>query len=196
METNFENNELELMRKQLDLLKEKLSNQEIVNNRLMREAMRKRMSWINSFVKFEFAMLPLIAIGLLGCYKVLGLPAPALIFLMVVCVVDMIIDYKVNKIKPKQWAEGELIDISRRLTKMKKMRIYQTLVGIIILALWLVWICLDTDTSEITKTPEGCGALIGGLVGMVIGAFVALILNWKMNKTNDQLIKEIENMND
>ena len=46
MENNNTNNELELLRQQMNVLKEKLDAQEIVNDRLVAKSMRKEMSWI------------------------------------------------------------------------------------------------------------------------------------------------------
>lgn len=42
MET--QNNELDLMRQQMTILKSKLDNEQIVNERLMRESMKNKMS--------------------------------------------------------------------------------------------------------------------------------------------------------
>ena len=40
-------NELEAMRSQMQLLKQKLDNQEIINDQLIRIAMSKKRSWIH-----------------------------------------------------------------------------------------------------------------------------------------------------
>ena len=45
-------NELEAMRSQMQLLKQKLDNQEIINDQLIRNAMSKKMSWIHKYIWF------------------------------------------------------------------------------------------------------------------------------------------------
>ena len=46
MTNNDNNNELDVMRQQLEILKQKLNEQTIVNDRLIRKAMSSKMSWI------------------------------------------------------------------------------------------------------------------------------------------------------
>ena len=65
METNNinTNNELEQMRAQLEIMKQKLSRQEIINDSLISRTMSSRMSWIKKYIWFEtFVLLPFIAI--------------------------------------------------------------------------------------------------------------------------------------
>lgn len=45
-------NELDAMREQMQLLKQKLDNQEIVNDRILRNAMSGKMSWIKKYIWF------------------------------------------------------------------------------------------------------------------------------------------------
>ena len=71
MET--QNNELELMRQQMDILKSKLDNEQIVNERLMRESMKNKMSWIHKFVWAEIFIVPLLIIFFFGTASAFGL---------------------------------------------------------------------------------------------------------------------------
>ena len=50
-------NELEAMRGQMQLLKQKLETQEIVNDQLIRNAMSGKMSWIRKYIWFELLVL-------------------------------------------------------------------------------------------------------------------------------------------
>ena len=60
-------NELEAMRSQMQLLKQKLDNQEIVNDQLLRNAMKGKMSWINKYIWFELlVLLPVCTLNFVG----------------------------------------------------------------------------------------------------------------------------------
>ena len=50
--------ELEIMRMQLDALKQQLDTQEIINRDLLRKIMRRKASWLNRLVNFETIALP------------------------------------------------------------------------------------------------------------------------------------------
>ena len=60
-------NELEAMREQMQLLKQKLDNQEIVSDQLLRKAMSGKMSWIKKYIWFELlVLLPLCTLNFVG----------------------------------------------------------------------------------------------------------------------------------
>ena len=56
--------ELEQMREQMAALKRRLDNQEIINEQLIRNVMKNRLSWINSYVIFEAVAAPLLILEL------------------------------------------------------------------------------------------------------------------------------------
>ena len=57
--------ELEQMRAQLGILKQKLEKQDIVNERLMRKSMKSKMSWINKYLVIVIFAIPFVAFAML-----------------------------------------------------------------------------------------------------------------------------------
>ena len=74
MDKNFDNTqEWEEMRLSLNALKNKLDKQEIVNDRLLRESMKSKMSWIKKYLWFAVAAVPFVALCFLPMTIMLNL---------------------------------------------------------------------------------------------------------------------------
>lgn len=192
METNYNDNELELMRKQMDILKEKLSSQEIVNNRLMREAMKHKMSWITKYVWGELIVLPFLILLYTILKDAFNWSWWLYAFIIIMFVVDVFCDFRVNRIRPNDWAECELVDMSRRLVRMNKIRLIQLVVGIVTVLIAFVWAYFESVLPQDFPEEVGRACVIGGCIGLVIGTILGVWIVWKMNKTNKQVIKEID----
>lgn len=192
METNYIDNELEQMRRQMDVLKEKLSNQEIVNNRLMREAMRHKMSWITKYVWAEVIAIPFLFLIYIILKDMFNWSWWLYAFIMIMIIIDVYCDIRVNRIRPNFWAECELIDMSRRLVRMNKMRLVQLAVGMVTVLIAFVWAWIDTELPQGYYSEIGRVCAISGCIGLVVGTILGVWVVWKMNKTNKQVIKEID----
>lgn len=200
-----ENNiqELEEMRQQLNILQEKLDQQDIVNEKLLKSSMKSKMSWIVKYIIGEVIAIPILAIMLSGIYVMFNLPFYSYIYILLICVADIYMDYKINisSMKPADYEKNNLMQTVKKLIKMKKMRSYQTLFGFLLTCIWLFW--LGYDMCHLTGVPNtelynglvhGCtiGMGIGGVIGLVIAYFIYK----KMQSTNDEIIKIIEAIDD
>lgn len=186
METNTNINELEQMRSQMNILKQKLSDQEIINKRLMRQSMCKRMDWIKKYIIAEFVLLPFVTYAFWFTLRAYGISGSGLALFMLIIIVDVILDYKVNKIKPGDWAELELIDIARRLTRMKRIRNMQFMISVPLLILLFVWMYFDSNIPQ-----EYENLMISAGIGAIAGFIFAFFMIRKMNRVNDRIIGEI-----
>lgn len=200
MENNNTNNELELLRQQMNVLKEKLDAQEIVNDRLVAKSMRKEMSWIKTYIYVQFALIPFVALIWVGVKYILGLSWWNYSFLMLMCVVFVYIDYVVNvkALSNADYHKNNLIETARKLVKMKRQRTIQMIVEILLLILWLIWTFLEVNSAQSTATGIRQsllqGGIIGGYIGGVIGIIVAFVIFYKMQRTNDRMIEQIDDM--
>lgn len=59
MEKSNNNNELENMRSQMASFKKQLEQQEIINDRIVAESMKKQFSWIKKIVIGEITLIPI-----------------------------------------------------------------------------------------------------------------------------------------
>lgn len=62
MENKMNMNELEQMREQMQMFRNKIDKQEIINDKLVRCAVKSKMSWIKKYVYFEFCIIPFLAL--------------------------------------------------------------------------------------------------------------------------------------
>lgn len=198
METQNTSNELELIRQQMELLKEKLATQEIVNEKLIISSMKKKMSWIKKYIIFEVGLLPIIAIMWLGIKMIAGLSWYNYAFMIIMCCIDVYIDYFVNLrgMRDSDFQKCNMIETTKKLTNMKKQRSLQMLIQIPLLIIWLLWSgyeavhSLDMPIGDFQRGFTQ-GGLVGGSIGAVIGILFAYKIYKKMQKTNDEVISQM-----
>lgn len=191
METNTENYlDIESMRMQLETLKKKLDEQQIVNDKLVRRAMSNKMSWIMKFLWTElFVLLPFAVLAFINLKSMVpGMswyPVIAILVFMLACIV---IDLYVNYTSENDWKSENLISTGMKLVKMKRLRWMQVAINLPIVFILFVWLIYDLEFEG--KDAMVCGSVVGGVIGMAIGIGVLI----RMNRTNDELICQIREL--
>ena len=191
METNTENYlDIESMRMQLETLKKKLDEQQIVNDKLVRRAMSNKMSWIMKFLWTElFVLLPFAVLAFINLKSMVpGMswyPVIAILVFMLACIV---IDLDVNYTSENDWKSENLISTGMKLVKMKRLRWMQVAINLPIVFILFVWLFYDLEFEG--KDAMVCGSVVGGVIGMAIGIGVLI----RMNRTNDELICQIREL--
>lgn len=193
--SNF--NELEQLREQMDAFKSRLDKQQIVNEQLVRNSMGSKLSWIKNYIWFEIIILPILLLIMAVFHASNGLSWWLFAFLAIGLIADVTGDYIINRIPKGQLLSGDLVETSQRLVKMKKQRSAWFIVGLIFVTIWLVWFILEM----VFNIDSGCQlphhdivvAIMAGAtaVGGVIGGVVAWLIFSRMQRTNNQLIEQI-----
>lgn len=190
----MEMNELQEMREQLNILRDKLNNQQIVNDRLLRETMKGKVSGIN---KNEIRV---IALGSFCCliYPLLHYTSGvswttviATILLMVFTIGATI--YIHRPLHQTDLMSADLASVARIMARFKNQyRQYLHVVCPIIITPWLAWFCYDyTEVMGMQGASRWCviGFLVCcGLCGFLIGYF------WHRKTVNmaQDIIRQIE----
>lgn len=198
METNNNNiNELEQLREQMSIFKDKLNKQQIINDQLVRNTMKSKLSWIKSFVWGEIIIIPILLLGMAVFHAGTGLSWWLYGFLAIGLIADATGDFIINRIPKGQLLSGDLVETSKRLVKMKKQRTSWFIIGLIFVTIWLVWFIVEL----VLKTDPGCALpdhnlviaimAIAVAVGGVIGGIISWLIFRKMQRTNNQLIEQI-----
>ncbi len=204
--SNNENFELEEMRAQMSLLKNRLGQQEVVNDQLLQKAMQQKMGWIHKYVKLEaFVGIPFIILAF-GAMAGKGLISWLLFaFTVVICILDVVADWKINKTQIGDFASDNLLQMGKRLKAMKQARMKQLYYSLPILLLWVVGMAknfmhngaqalhpelLDPELIEIITVSLTVTLVVGVLVGLGLAYYIVR----KMQRTNDELISQIDEL--
>lgn len=198
MEKDNNMTELEQMREQMAAFKSRLDKQQIINEQLVRTSMGSKLSWIKKFVWGEIIVVPIFLIIMAVFHAGNGLSWWLYGFLALGLIADATGDYIINRIPKSQLLSGDLVDTSKRLVQMKKQRTSWFIAGIIFMVIWLVWFCIEVAM----RLDCGCtlphhGTVVAIMIGaIVVGALIGGVIAWlilrKMQRTNNQLIEQIE----
>lgn len=198
MENNLQNTtELEEMRQQMTMFKNKLDKQQIINEQLVRSTMGGKMSWIKKYVWFEIIAVPFLLLIFAALHHVMGLSWWLFAFLAIGLIADVIGDYIVNRIPKSKLLSGDLVETGKMLATMKKKRTYWFIIGLVFCLIWVVWLTVEI----LLKANIGAGfyqnhaqimfLIISLLVGGAIGFVVAWLIFRKMQHTNNEIIDQI-----
>jgi len=167
--------ELEQMREQLTILKQKLDQQEIVSDQLLRKITVERVKRLNRSIWLEgICALFVITIGNLvfdtqNCSIAFQVGTT---ILMVFCFGATWFSHRnVSKIEISQ---GSLIEVAKQVTRLRKFYQKWIYFAIPALAIWLGWYAWEVyqgiDKSNLKIwLPMLVGTVIGGIAGGLIG---------------------------
>lgn len=191
------NNDFELdeMRQQMTMLKNKLNKQEIVNDRMMRRSMRHEVNNITR--RYNIIM----AIGLLmvpysyWCFvKLIGLS----IFFWIATSIFMLICagatfYNSRKISDPGLMNHSLVEARKKVASAKKFESNWLLFGIPAVILWMSWFFYEV--YQIQGGDYNNGFFWGGCIGGIIGAFFGIKMHFKTQRQYQDIIDQIEELN-
>ena len=198
---NNNNNELEIMRTQLNALKSQLAQQEIVTENLIIDAMKKKMTWIKKYVFFQICLIPVLAIVWAAIIPMCGISWWNYAFLLIMCCIDVFADYRINvtALSNDDYLRGNLVTTVKKLLKMKRYRALQMAICIPLIIVWLLWAGIEAYNALPEATSEFqeafiSGGLIGGVIGGICGLIFAFSIYRKMQRTNDEVIAQINDL--
>lgn len=189
-------NELEEMHAQLSILKGKLDKETIVNDRLLRESMKHKYSIINNFLTVEiFLAIPFIIIifsEMVLTYNLSWYPA---LTMFAACIVEVVLDYRNNRLKKDAFAEDNIINTTLKLQRAKKRNYYETLISIPLAILWFMWFLLNFLHKQLpVMANEAWGFAIGGIIACILGIAISIDLGKKRQKTREEILEQIKEL--
>ena len=189
-----ENFNLEEMRQQMTILKNKLNQQEIVNDRLIRRSMRNEVNNINR--RYNIIM----AIGILmvpygyWCFVKLG---GLSVFFWIVTSIFMLICagatfYNSRKISDPGLMSHSLVEARKKVASAKKFESNWLLFGIPAVILWMGWFFYEI--YQIQGGDFYNGFFLGGCIGGIIGAIIGIKIHLKTQRQYQDVIDQIEDL--
>lgn len=195
MESNtFISQELEEMRSQISLLKNKLEKQAIVNDQHIRRSMQSKMSDINRTI-----LASIIAGGfaLPYCtwyfwYQGLSIAFVAATALMLAVCLGLTIAKQTN-LKKLDFANGNLIEVAETLGGIRKHYQEWIKIAVPMILIWFSWLIYEMF-NELGATPMTMGFCCGALLGGLIGGFIGMRMNKKVIDRTTEILDHIKEL--
>ena len=186
--TITEQQELETLRSQMDLLRKKLEQESIVNEKLMRETMRSRVSTINRQGWISIAAAICMVLWFPLCFNTLS--KAFIITTIVFMLVDAILTYIMHKqVDERQLMSEDMRTVANKMKTLKKRYQWSTAIELPLVIAWCVWFCYEV----IQMTGEPWQFMAGVIaLGALIGFFIALKMYRKVIDNCDAIIRQIE----
>lgn len=182
---------MEELKQQFAILTDKLESQEINNERLLRTVMKTKMKSINKYYCWLFFLgLPIIILCFQTFYCKGQVSLLFYVSTVLLAVLDTICGMVINKMGNNQWQEADLLTARQTLVQMKQRRKKGEIISIPLVIIWLSFFVLEVFRSSANAFMLSTFAVIGGLLGLGIG----LLAYRKMQRTNDELIREIDQL--
>ena len=189
-----ENFDLENMRQQMSTLKNKLNQQEILNDRLIRRSMRNE---VNTIARRYYIIM---AIGILmvpyGYWCFVKLGGLSLFFWIVTSIFMLVCAgatyYTCRKINDPHLMNRNLVEARKKVASAKKFEANWLFFGIPAVVLWFAWFMYES--YKIHGDALSSGFFWGGCIGGIIGAICGLSLNFKTQRQFQDIIDQIEDL--
>ena len=189
--------EFEEMRQQLDILKNKLDNQALINDKLIRQSMLNKMSFMKKYTWVSFLVLLFIYYGYNEVRILFNMSWWFYGFTVLVMTFTVCFDAYINHVNKKEFLNGDLIAASLQMQRMKKLRKRSLLYGIFFMTIWVSWFVIELYNGSGAanggeNTSMFYGMLVGGGVGLIAGVAIGIWLYLRMQRINSDIISQID----
>ena len=186
-------NELEEMRSQISVLKEKLDKQTIVNEEHIRRSMKSKMSDINKTVTMTIALGVFALIYSTGFFHSQGcsIAFVAVTFVMLAVCLGLTIGQKIT-LGRIDFSEGNLIDTAQNLSKIRTHYQNWHKIAIPTIIIWVGWMMYEMINLLGLDDAMALGFCSGALVGCIIGGILGYRINLKIIRKATEILDQIE----
>lgn len=184
--------ELEEMRAQLGMLKDKLEKQTIINETHIRNSMKSKMSDINKTVTGT-----IIAGVFALCYctwffywQDFSLAFVIATVVMLAVCLGITIAQRVILGK-MDFSQGNLVETAEKLSKIKKHYQDWYKIAIPMIIVWFGWMIYEMLSIHGMESPMAIGFCCGALIGGVIGGIIGMRINRKVARKATEILDQI-----
>lgn len=195
MNEYIDSKELQLMKEQLAILTQKLDKETIVNERLMRRAMKNKASDLRKKAIYEsvitLIMIPYFIWLMPG---LCGISAGLCIFTCFFLVLALGYNYYIHShFSPDKFTQGNLLEARKDTLMLKKFYAnWLKFIGIPFIIVFLSWFI--HDISQFVHGKELQSVLGGMAVGVFIGTFIGIYQYKKTQRTADEILEQIKEL--
>ena len=191
MQNDFD---LENMRQQMTTLKNKLNQQEIVNDRFICRSMKNEVNKITHRYNIIMALCVFMVPYGYWCFvKLCGL---SLLFWIVTSIFMLVCAgatyYTCRKINDPHLMNRNLVEARKKVASAKKFEANWLFFGIPAVILWMSWFLYET--YQLHGGTLSNGLFWGGCIGGIIGAICGLSINFRTQRQYQDIIDQIEDL--
>lgn len=192
---NTTRDELDVLRDEMSSLRQSLSTQKIVSEKLMRRVMAKDSAWMNKYVYFEILFLPFVILLYLGIKVYFGVSGLFVAFTAAMFVIDVIWDYHIVRMPASDFAGLPMLELRRKIVEQMNARKLQFMIEIPLLFLWAAWFLYELSASDnfITAQLGMVGWAVNLVFGLTGGVIAVSIIYRKFQKQARELLSQISN---
>lgn len=185
--------ELEEMRMQINLLKEQLDKQAIVNDRHIRHSMKVKATDLSRIIRrtifggiFAVLYCPMIFI------RMDFSPAFVIVTTVMLAVCFAITVYQYRCVKKVDFSQGNLVEIAESVGKLRKHYAQWTKIAApLIIIPWFGWLMYE---SYNINGQTGVVFSIGAAIGVFVGGFIGYNINRKVINKADEILSQLEEL--
>lgn len=183
--------EQESMRQQMTILKNKLERQEILNDRILRQSMKKNVNDINRrYYVISILCLLVLPYGYWAFVHLngmsLGFWAATSVFMLIVFVYTY---FNGKQLRDKNLFSEDLLQVRKKVAHAKKLDHDWLKIGIPMLVLWFCY--FGYEVWRLHNGAESQAFLWGGIVGGLIGGAAGWKMHLKTQRNYQEVIDQI-----
>ena len=189
--SEINNSELETMRAQIALLKEKLDKETIVSERILRDTMRHKARTINTNAWISVAASIFVIIWALAYIPKEGFSwwfAGATVLMMLVC--DFF-TWKYHKDVNAKTMSGDLLTVAKVMKQLRDNYKKWLKYSIAMISVWFVWLSVEF-CIRLNDWRLAVVMIIALLIGLAIGGFIGLKMHNSVIRNAEEIIQQIE----
>ena len=195
--SSMETNELQEMKEQMALLKDSLRKEQIVNDRLLREAMHgkveriHRKAWVVGLCALYVCTFGIWSFHELGLsWYLIG----ATVAMMIYSVVKTIIIHR--RLAANNVMTDDLRTVAHAAKRLKEDYIRSLYGGMAMVFVWFIWLAMEILFGQ-TVYAESSLMVRGGMLGMLFfGGVIGFLLGYRMHRRVlslcDDIIRQVD----
>ena len=186
--------ELDEMRQQMAILKDKLENQTIVNDRFIRRSIKRGVSTLNRrYLVMAIIALAMIPYGYWAFVMLNGLSVGLWIAMCVLMLTVVgFIYFNGSVLRDDNLMGGNLVEVKRKLALAKKRDGNWPWFGIPVALAWASW-----AVYEMSQKTGGSEYFVPCcIVGILIGALIGLKVHFKTQRHYRDVLEQLEDLED
>ena len=188
--------ELEQMRTQIGMLKQKLEQQAIVNDTHIRNSMKSKISDLNRTILgtifagiFAVIFAP-VTFYIQGCSLIFVI---ATAIMLAVCL-GLTIVQKINLGSMMDLSQDNLVETARKLSKVRTHYKEWYKIAIPMILVWGGWMIYEMVQVLGIESPTAIGFYCGAGVGLLIGGIIGARINRKVVRQANEILAQIEEL--